>query len=78
MTPTASRDPQLVRRDVNARYHRLIKKFEGATDTPLIFKTSFKLEGEPVVLSPVDALYTLRGTGMDVLVLDSSFVRKGA
>jgi len=68
--------PQLVHRDTNPRYHRLIEKFAEASGVPLVLNTSFNLKGEPIVGSPADALNTFRRSGMDTLVLENFLVRK--
>jgi carbamoyltransferase len=68
--------PQLVHRDTNPRYYRLIERFGEATDVPVLMNTSFNLKGEPIVSAPIDALDTFRRSGMDLLVLENHLVRK--
>lgn len=66
---------QTVSKDINPRYHKLIKEFEIKTGIPLLLNTSFN-ENEPIVNSPKDALQCFLSTKMDVLVLESLIITK--
>jgi carbamoyltransferase len=66
---------QTVDERVNPRYWRLIKEFEGLTGVPLVLNTSFN-DGEPIVMTPEDAIETFLKTRMDVLVLGNQVVRR--
>jgi carbamoyltransferase len=68
---------QTVSKSDNPLYHALIEAFEQATGVPLLLNTSFNLNGEPIVCSPVDAVRTFFTSGMDVLVIGNCIVRKG-
>lgn len=68
--------PQLVYRDTNPLYQKLIEKFGQATGVPIILNTSFNLKGEPIVASPTDALNTFRRSGIDRVVLENHVVSK--
>jgi carbamoyltransferase len=67
---------QVVTRESNARYYRLIEKFGQATGVPVLLNTSFNLRGEPIVNTPAEALSTWSRSGMDALVLDRTIVFK--
>ncbi|HYB74648.1 MAG TPA: carbamoyltransferase C-terminal domain-containing protein, partial [Candidatus Sulfotelmatobacter sp.] len=67
---------QTVQRGLNPRYARLLEKFGEATGVPLVLNTSFNLKGEPIVTTPDNALDTFAKSGMDVLVLGNTIVRK--
>jgi carbamoyltransferase len=69
--------PQTVRRAVNPRYYDLIAAFGRLTGTPVVLNTSFNLKGEPIVRTPVDALRTFFGSGIDLLVMGNYMVQKG-
>ena len=43
---------------------------------PVVLNTSFNLNGEPIVASPVDAIRTFYSCGMDALFLDHYLIRK--
>jgi carbamoyltransferase len=67
---------QLVHRETNPRYHRLIETFGQATGVPVVLNTSFNLKGEPIVSSPEDAFRTFTRSGIDLLVLDNVVIEK--
>ncbi|KOX30115.1 nodulation protein [Saccharothrix sp. NRRL B-16348] len=67
---------QLVHRDANPRFHRLLTGFEALTGVPVLLNTSFNVRGEPIVSGVEDALRTFWATGLDVLVLGDLVVRK--
>jgi carbamoyltransferase len=68
---------QTVSRDSNSRYYCLIAAFRDLTGVPLVLNTSFN-ENEPVVCAPQEALDCFLRTKMDVLVLGSRVVSRGA
>lgn len=68
--------PQLVQRETNPRYHRLITAFYEATGVPMVLNTSFNLRGEPIVNSPANAYGTFMRSGMDFLALGSWWIGK--
>jgi len=67
---------QVVVRDANPTYHRLIQRFEEATGVPVVLNTSFNLRGEPIVASPADAYSTFRRSGLDLLALGPYLIDK--
>ena len=69
---------QTVSRATNPRFHRLIEAFGKIANIPIVLNTSFNLNGEPIVCTPTDAIRTFFSCGLDVLVLGSYIVRKGA
>jgi len=68
--------PQPVTRSLNAPYYDLIAAFERLTGVPVLINTSFNAAGEPIVLSPADAIRTFLATGLDFLVLGSHIVTR--
>jgi carbamoyltransferase len=48
--------PQLVRREVNALYHRLISAYHALSGIPLVLNTSFNVHEEPIVCAPREAV----------------------
>ena len=68
--------PQLVYKNDNPRYYKLIEKFNHLTGVPLLLNTSFNLKGEPIVCSPRDAISTFMKSGLDILVLHNFVIRK--
>lgn len=58
------------------RFRALIEEFEAQTGVPIVLNTSFNLNGEPVVNSPVDAIRTFYASGLDVLYLGNVRIAK--
>ncbi|MFZ3043650.1 MAG: carbamoyltransferase C-terminal domain-containing protein [Minisyncoccia bacterium] len=69
---------QTVSKKYNPRYHKLISEFEKLTGVPVVLNTSFNLKGEPVVMTPTDAIRTFVSSGLDALVMGSYVLTKGA
>ncbi len=67
---------QVVHRQVEPRYYRLIEAFGEATGVPVLLNTSFNLKGEPIVNTPQEAFMTFRKSGMDALVLGKHLIEK--
>ena len=67
---------QTVNREHNARYHRMISKFNEKYGCPVIINTSFNVRGEPIVCSPEDAYLCFMRTNMDYLLLENFLVKK--
>ncbi len=67
---------QVVSREVNPRYYRLIERFQEATGIPVVLNTSFNLKGEPIVNTPREAFATFSRSGLDLLVLDRCVIQK--
>lgn len=68
--------PQLVKKEVNFRYWKLIKEFENLTGEGVILNTSFNIKGEPIVCTPEEAINCFLKTGMDVLAIGDYLVKK--
>ena len=47
---------QTVSNDVSPHFYQIIKEFDALTNIPVVLNTSFNLNGEPIVLTPDDAL----------------------
>ncbi len=69
---------QTVTADSNAKYHALIARFGELTGVPCVLNTSFNVRGEPMVLTPDDAIRCWATTGLDRLVLGPCVVTKPA
>jgi carbamoyltransferase len=53
----------------NPRFSALIEAFHRRTGCPVLVNTSFNVRGEPIVCSPVDALFGMVRADLDSLVL---------
>ncbi len=58
------------------KYHALIKAFGDITGVPVVLNTSFNVRGEPMVLTPDDAIRCWATTGLDRLVLGPCVLSK--
>lgn len=67
---------QVIERKDNPLYYDLIEAFRKKTGTPAILNTSFNVRGEPIVMSPRDAVECFLKTDIDYLVIDRFIVRK--
>ncbi len=66
---------QIVKKEINPKYHKLITEFKKITDVPMILNTSFN-DNEPIVCSPIDAVKTFKRTKMDYLVIQDFLIAK--
>lgn len=60
---------QTVNERTNPLFYNLICEFQKLTGCPILLNTSFNVRGEPIVLSPFDALNCFVNTKIDYLVL---------
>lgn len=68
--------PQVVSREQNPGYHRLLERFRERTGRGALLNTSFNLHGEPIVSSPADAIDVMRRSGLNHLALGPHLVSK--
>jgi carbamoyltransferase len=69
---------QIVSRDTNPRYYRLIEELEKRTGNAVVLNTSLNRRGEPMVCSPEDALKMFYGSDLEYLIMEDVLVRKQA
>lgn len=67
--------PHTVTEEVNPRYYHLLREFQRVTSIPVLLNTSLN-ENEPIVESPAQALDCFLRTGMDLLVLGDTVIRR--
>src|SRR6201991_1624956 len=65
---------QTVDEETNPRFARLLRAFERLTGCPILLNTSFNLNYEPIVCTPVDALICFIRSGLDTLVLEDFII----
>jgi carbamoyltransferase len=68
--------PQAVIRAWNPGYHALIEAFEAISGIGAVLNTSFNLHGEPIVMSPADAIHTVERSGLRHLILEGYLLEK--
>ncbi len=66
--------PQVVHAEHAPRYHALIDAFERRSGVPMIVNTSFNRGGEPIVMTPAQALASFIQLKADALVLGDALV----
>lgn len=67
---------QTVEKDVNPRFHQLIKSFKQITGYSVIINTSFNVRGEPIVCTPEEAYRCFMRTNIDYLVMGNYMLDK--
>lgn len=67
---------QTVTENQNYSLYQLLRAFELKTNCPVLLNTSFNVRGEPIVCSVEDAVDCFFETGLDVLVVGNSLLRK--
>ncbi len=68
--------PQVVTRESNSLYHRLISGLKDLSGEGIVLNTSFNIKGEPIVMTPADAVRCFYSTGMDMLAMGPCLLRK--
>jgi carbamoyltransferase len=68
--------PQLIRKEKNPIYYKLVKEFGNKTGIYTLLNTSFNLKGEPIVNTIGDAYNTFSKSGLDALVIENYLVLK--
>lgn len=66
--------PQLVRKEDNESYYRIITGYEKLTGIPAIVNTSFNVHDEPIVCTPDDALNGFLDGDLDYLAMGNFLV----
>jgi carbamoyltransferase len=61
--------PQLVRKEDNPAYYRILHEFHRLTGLPAIINTSFNMHEEPIVCTPRDAIRAFEEGQLDYLAL---------
>ncbi len=60
----------------NPLFWRLLKRFGEQAAAPILLNTSFNLFGEPLVLTPRDAMRSYFSSGLDALIIDKFVLSK--
>lgn len=68
--------PQVVTRDRNERYYKLLQKLKEKTGVGVVLNTSFNDSGEPIVRTPREAVRNFYSMGMEALVIDDILLQK--
>lgn len=68
--------PQLVDKETNPKFHRLISNYARLSGLPVVINTSLNRRGEPMVCSPADALLMFRESGLEYLIMGDYLIQK--
>jgi carbamoyltransferase len=67
--------PQIIDRESNPSYYRILDEYRKITGLPSIINTSFNMHEEPIVCSPCDAIRAFKESKLDYLALGNYLVR---
>ena len=67
---------QSVNKKQNAKYHKMISHFQKITGLPIVMNTSFNTGGEPIVMTPEQAIKTFFTSEIDYLAIGDFWVSK--
>ena len=67
---------QTVSEAENSVYHQLISNLDNQTGIPVVLNTSFNIRGQPIVETPLEAISTFAGTGLDAVFIGPYMIRK--
>jgi len=67
--------PQLVRKEVNPSYHKIISEYKKLTGIATIINTSFNMHEEPIVCTPQDAIRSFQAGHLDYLAIGNFLVK---
>ena len=65
-----------VGKEANHALWDLLKRFGLQAPAPMLINTSFNLFGEPLVVSPLDAIRSYACSGIDALLMDNFLLTK--
>ena len=68
--------PQIVRKEWNERYWKVIDSFRSKTGVAALLNTSFNLHGYPIVCTPEQAVWTYNNSRLDAMVIGDCLVRR--
>ena len=67
---------QMVFRNQNTLFYKLIRRLGDTTGVPIVLNTSFNLRGAPIVGAPQDAIETFLYSGLDSLAIGPYIIDK--
>lgn len=65
---------QTVSRDDNPVFWKLIHAFDAQAGLPVVLNTSFNVQGQPIVRTPLEGVRTFVDAGLDALVMDRMII----
>lgn len=68
--------PQIISKDQNSAYYRVLKNYKKITGIGTLINTSFNIHEEPIVETPKDAIRAFILSDLDFLILGDYFIDK--
>lgn len=68
--------PQVVEKDWNPRYYKILKRFKKITGVGGFLNTSFNLHGDSMVCSPEDAIKTFVNSDIDAIAMEDYYIQR--
>lgn len=68
--------PQVIEKQHNSDYYRLLELFEAVTGRGVLLNTSFNLHGYPIVCGAKEAMEVFDNSGLEYLAVGQYLVRK--
>lgn len=66
--------PQLVTKELNPKYYKILKYYERLTNIPSVINTSFNMHEEPIVCTPRDALRAFQDSKLRYLIIEDFLI----
>lgn len=66
--------PQIITRQDNPGYYKILKEYHRLTGIPSLVNTSFNMHEEPIVCTPEDAIRSYLASGLDYLLINNYLV----
>jgi carbamoyltransferase len=67
--------PQIIDKQANPSYHRIVEEYRTLTGLPTLINTSFNMHEEPIVCTPADALRAFLEWHLDYLAMGNYLLR---
>ena len=67
--------PQIIDRQANASYYKIVDEYRQITGLPSLINTSFNMHEEPIVCSPSDALRAFQAGHLDYLAMGNYLLK---
>src|SRR5258706_11260660 len=67
---------QTVSKEGNPDFHALLQAIGKTTGREMVLNTSFNVKGQPIVNTPVEAIETFLGTGIEYLLMENTLVAR--
>lgn len=68
--------PQIIEKEWNPEYYKILKEFEKLTGRGVLLNTSFNLHGYPIVHGPIEAIWTFENSELNYLAIGNYLLYK--